>query len=204
MDVHSSEVCMLTVAVRRSLLAASLVLLPAVAARAAAAQDVVILRPTTGSIAAIGAGALVQVAMPLSDDAIRSIVEKYEPGILSDDAEVNVMTIVVDNANNYVKSSTRAAKVLHAEPGQIVAIRSDSAGGAIVVRPTGEVTAPEASAIGSAVAITTFKRLEGSGDSFGVAGTGYERDEVAAISTKRFAPGTLAKGQLIVTVVRLK
>jgi len=169
------------------------------ATHAANAQEVVIVRPDQPGVFG-SVRAMVQRAIPISDDTVRSLIERYEPGALTNDADANVVTIVLDNAGNYVRSSARNAKVVQPEAGQVIAIHGDSV--RVFARPADGVTPTVISPDG--VAISTFKRVDGLGESRVVMGTGYGSDEVESISSKRYAAGTLAKSQLIVSIVRLK
>jgi hypothetical protein len=170
------------------------------ATHAANAQRAIILRNDSSGIA--GARMAIQHLMPISDDTVKSLIERYEPDVLNDESDANVVTIVLDNAGNYVRSSARHAKVMQLDAGHMVALNGDSVRVLSIPRAGGDV---EVRAIVSgAVTISSFRRADGSGEPHVATTAGFSTDEVEAIATKRYAAGTVAKSQLIVTVVRLK
>jgi len=171
------------------------------ATHAANAQGAIIIRTDSSGIVG-NMRAMIQRVMPISDDTVRSLIERYEPGVLTNDADANVVTIVLDNAGNYVRSSARNAKVIQPEQGQVIALNGDSVR-VLTIPRTGDgtgvsVISPEA------IRISTIKRVDSLGEPHVVMGAGFSSDEIETISSKRYAAGTFAKSQLIVTVVRLK
>src|SRR4051794_33578858 len=124
---NSFEVAMLTNMSRRTLLSLFAIAAVGAATHAAHAQGAVIIRPDGSGM--MESRVILQRMMPMSDDTVKSLLERYEPGVLNDEADanvVNVVTIVLDNAGNYVRSSARHAKVLQLDAGQVVALNGDS------------------------------------------------------------------------------
>jgi hypothetical protein len=195
------EAAMLTAPLRRSYIACAVLAPLVIAALSASAQNVVVIRSNGGAIIGPTANTVVQQTLPISDDVVRALIERYEPSVLTDDAEANVVTIVLDNANNYVKSTARPARVLHADAEHITALSGDSVAEIRIRRPVdGE---PQVIATGP-VSVMSIRRTDGPGEHNGLLGTGVDAELVDAVSTKRYAPGSLTKSQLIVTVLRLK
>ena len=192
---------MQTLTMRRSFVVLSAAALLAAPSAFVRAQGAVIVRSGAGGVITATPSLAIHKMLPISDEAVKALIEAYEPGVLTNDAEANVVTIVLDADNNYVRSTARAAKVLQAEPGQVIALRGDSASQFLVRRGIdGHVSSID----GAPISITTFRRAEGLGEPNGIMGTGFQPDEVDALSTKRYTAGALTKNQLIVTVVRLK
>jgi hypothetical protein len=187
---------------RRTLLSILTITAVGAATHAANAQGAVILRTDGSGIA--GARTMIQRIMPISDDTVKSLIERYEPDVLNDESDANVVTIVLDNAGNYVRSSSRHAKVMHLEAGHVVALNGDSGSVRVLAipRPGDDVAAP--AIVGGAATISMLRRADGSGEPNVATTVGFSPDEVDMIATKRFAAGTVAKSQLIVTVVKLK
>jgi hypothetical protein len=187
---------------RRTLLSILTIATMGAATHAANAQRAIILQSDGSGLT--GARTLIQRVMPISDDTVKSLIERYEPDVLNDESDANVVTIVLDNAGNYVRSSARHAKVMQLDAGHVVAINGDSGSVRMLAipRPGDDTSAP--AVVGGAVTVSTFRRADGSGEPNIATAAGFSRDEVETIATKRYAAGTVAKSQLIVTVVRLK
>jgi len=185
---------------RRTLLSLLAIATVGAATHAANAQRAIIVQSDGSGIA--GVRTAIQRMMPISDDTVKSLIERYEPDVLNDESDANVVTIVLDNTGNYVRSTSRHAKVMQLEAGHMVALNGDSVR-VLAIPRTGEDSAV-AGVVGGAVTISAFRRADGSGEPNVATAAGFSRDEVEAIATKRYAAGTVAKSQLIVTVVRLK
>ena len=187
---------------RRTLLSLLAIATASAATHAANAQGAIILRTDGAGIT--GARTLIQRVMPISDDTVKSLIERYEPDVLSDESDANVVTIVLDNTGSYVRSSARHAKVMQLEAGHVVALNGDSGSVRVLAipRPGDDVAAT--AVVGGAVTVSALRRADGSAEPNIATTVGFSPDEVETIATKRFAAGTVAKSQLIVTVVRLK
>jgi hypothetical protein len=151
------------------------------------AQSVVVARG-----GAAGAGPFIQHALPISDDALRALVAKYQPDLAADTAEVTSLTIVVDNDNAYVNSAVRPLRVLKPD---------DSSGGnGVLVRRIDPGMAGVIVGRGSAVMV-----VGGRGAGGGIMSSlGILPGDIDTIYIKRYEAGVIAKGQLMVTMIKLK
>ena len=187
---------------RRTLLSILTIAMAGAATHAANAQRAIILQSDGSGIT--GARTVIQRVMPISDDTVKSLIERYEPDVLNDESDANLVTIVLDNAGNYVRSSARHAKVMQFDAGQMVALNGDSGSVRMLAipRPGDDIAAT--TVVGGEVRISAFRRGDGSGEPTVATAAGFSRDEVEMIATKRYAAGAVGKSQLIVTIVRLK
>jgi hypothetical protein len=192
---------MLTVTLRLSVFALFVLAPLVVASHRASGQNVVVIRSNGGAVFGATTNTMLHNTLPISDEVVRGLIEKYEPSVLTDEAEANVVTIVLDNANNYVKSTARAARVIHAEPGQAMALHDSVA--AFTIRRSVDSGELRMIATGP-LNVLGVRRTDLLGEPNGMLGTGIDPELVDAVSTKRYAAGTLTRSQLIVTVLRLK
>ena len=176
-------------ALRPTIFALSVIGTLAAASTAAAQGGVVIAR------SGAGARAIVHNALPIADESVAALIQKYEPGLLDDQSDANALTIVLDNANNYVKSVVRKATMFHATGDSLVVV---GPAGVVMRRIDSDPRASSAAAV-----VTAFSR--GAGEpANGFMNTGVDPSDIEAISTKRYEAGKFTHGDLIVTVLRLK
>jgi hypothetical protein len=140
---------------------------------------------------------------PISDEAIRSLIQAHMPEELQQ-TDARLVLLVVDANDEYVSGHASKATVITAEPGSAAFVVADSAGGAaagpIVIRRT--TTGNSADGPGFVVSGLSSK-MEGAGGS-GVFGSGYSLSEISAIGVRRFTAGQLGTSALVVSVVKLK
>jgi len=147
--------------------------------------------------------------LTLSDEAIRALIETNLPDALFGDAARHVM-LVVDANDRYVSGKVSNATVISANGEEINGLRhfvigdSIMGGSANVVVLRRDSLGTSAGAALPVVISLLGSRLSEGGSGNGVFGSGYGPAEVSAISLKRFAPGALGTGTLVVSIVKLK
>jgi len=154
-----------------------------------------------------GANVVTLSTLALSDSAVRRLIQTHLPDAFTDDADAYHVLLVLDANGEYV--SGKASKATVVTPATITVngdnsfVVGDSLGGARVMvrRMDGSTTST-----GAAPAVTFMRRdTDGAIDSHhGVMGSGYDMSEVSSVGLRHFTPGELARGRVMVSVVRLK
>ncbi len=207
------EAVMFTITMGRTLSALSLV--AAVASGTAGAQ--IIVRTEGGVPVGGGLNVVTHRMVQISDDSVRSYLTRFEPSVLDDaSGDANIVTMVLDSDGAYVRSTARHAKMIQAVPGQVIAVNGDSvrsfaigSGGVVSINgdSTREIrvaTFGDGRSIAGGGAVVAVNGMETRvGGSVGML-AGVTPDEVGAISTKRYAPGEMGRGPVIVTFIHLK
>lgn len=180
-------------------------------------------RPLTAQGVIVNTTSRAAVAMggnlPLSDDAVRAMVQAHFPEALDSDADApHAVLLVVDANGEYVSGKASKATVVtpnaEGENGMRTFVIRDSSGAA------GEVTVNGASVMvrreGAVAAAGTVGSVNGAGGVFvisrsgdgepanGILGSGYTMADVASIGFKRFTAGQLGNAVVVVSVLKLK
>lgn len=155
-----------------------------------------------------GASVISLSSLALHDSTIRRLIETNLPGAFADDADAHQVTLVLDANGEYVSGKVAKATVLTpavvAGSGENVFITGDSlAGGRVTIRRIGTETSGSGSGATAFVVGSTDGAMA-AGGGHGVFGSGYDASEVSSVGIRRFTAGDLARGPVIVTVVRLK
>lgn len=145
--------------------------------------------------------------LTLSDEAIRTLIETNLPEALVGDAARHVM-LVVDANDRYVSGKVTNVTVVSANGEDINGLRHFVIGDSTMAG-SANVVVLRRDSLGSAGALPVVISLLGSklaegGSGNGVFGSGFSPAEVSAVSLKRFAPGALGTGTLVVSIVKLK
>jgi len=157
-----------------------------------------------------GANVVTLSSLALADSAVRRLIETNLPDAFADNADAYHVLLVLDANGEYVSGKASKATVVTpaaiSVSGDNAFVVGDSLGGAgevrlMVRRMDGAITSTRPTP-----AVTMMRRdPDGGIDSHhGVMGSGYDMSEVSSIGLRRFNPGQLARGSVIVSVVRLK
>jgi len=146
---------------------------------------------------------------PISESAVRKLVEEYYPDVLQDDVDAHHVLLVVDANGEYVSGRVTKAMVItpaiiHAN-GDSAFFGSDSVGGSaarVVIRRVDS----GASVLPLSVGGVTVMRAHGDGGDppGGLLGSGYAPSDVSSVGMKRFAAGEFGRTAVIVSVIKLK
>jgi hypothetical protein len=148
--------------------------------------------------------ALSAMTVPISDDAIRSMIQLHLPEELQQ-SDPRHIVLVVDANNEYLSSRAGKATVITGEGTGSTFVIGDSTGasaGAVVIRRGAMTGSSDTAAAGTVTVLRT--KIEGGDMASGVFGSGYSMAEVSSIGIRRFAAGQLGTGVLVVSVVKLK
>lgn len=157
-----------------------------------------------------GANVVTLSSLALPDSAVRQLIETHFPDAFTDDADAHHVLLVLDANGEYVSGKVSKATVVTPTiintNGENTFIAGDSLGGSgaarVVVRKIDGVT----TSMGSAPAVAIMRRsTDGVIDSaHGIMGSDYDMSEVSSIGYRHFTPGQLARGAVMVSVLRLK
>jgi len=159
-----------------------------------------------------GANVVTLSSLALADSAVRRLIETNLPDAFADNADAYHVLLVLDANGEYV--SGKASKATVVTPATISVngdnafVVGDSLGGAgearVMVRRLDGATATTTTGTAPAVAFMRRNSDGGIDSHHGVMGSGYDMSEVSSVGLRHFAPGQLARGRVMVSVVRLK
>ena len=150
------------------------------------------------------------MTVPISDSAVRRLIETNYPDVLQDDVDAHHVLLVVDANGEYVSGRVSRATVITPTAvsinGDSVFVGGDSIGGSvarvIVRRVDSDGLRPAPLNLGG---VTVLRANAAGGDPpGGMLGSGYPISDVSAFGLKRFAGGELGRTAIIVSVIKLK
>jgi hypothetical protein len=150
------------------------------------------------------------MTVPISDSAVRRLIESNYPDVLQDDVDAHHVLLVIDANGEYVSGRvSRAAVVTPAAVsinGDSVFVGGDSIGGSVARVVVRRVDSDGLLTVPLSVGGVTVLRASGAGGDppGGLLGSGYPLSEVSAFGLKRFAAGELGRTAIIVSVIKLK
>lgn len=170
--------------------------------RAAQAQEPRVVSISGGG----GTFAFVGTSMPVSDDAVRSMISAHVPEALDAGTEPRAVLLVVDANGEFVTGKLQ--KVTSVVTGDTLeglrtfTVGDSAAAGRVSVLLRREGGVVSAASNGAAPAVFVMSR---SNDGEGAFGSGYRAEDVAYTAMKRYSAGQIANSTpLMVTVVKLK
>lgn len=143
------------------------------------------------------------LTVPISDDAIRSLISTHLPDELRQD-DPRYVVLVLDANDQYVSGKGGKATVVTGGADGNVFVIGDStgAGGPVIIRRTSSSTSSSSDSP-PVNAVSAFSaRIGGDGD--GVFGSGYSMADISTIGVRKFAAGQLGTNTIVVSVVKLK
>jgi hypothetical protein len=157
-----------------------------------------------------GANVVTLSNLALPDSAVRRLIETHLPDAFNDDADAHHVLLVLDANGEYVSGKVSKATVVTPAivntNGESSFVVGDSLGGPgaarVMVRRLDGVT----TSTGVAPAVSFMRRnSDGGVDSqHGVMGSDYDMSEVSSVGLRHYTPGQLARGTVMVSVIRLK
>jgi hypothetical protein len=157
-----------------------------------------------------GANVVTLSSLALSDTAVRRLIETHFPDAFSDDADAHHVLLVLDANGEYVSGKVSKATVVTPATvnvnGENSFVVGDSLGGPGVARVMVRRLDGGVVSTGTPPAVTIMRRNADSGvdSQHGVMGSDYDMSEVSSVGFRHFAAGQLARGMVMVSVVRLK
>ena len=155
-------------------------------------------------------------SLPISDNAVRKLIETNYPDVLQDDVDAHHVLLVIDADGEYVSGRVSRAAVI--TPGAVT-VNGDSIliGGDAVAGPGARVVirrvdsdamvrVDSGAVVPLSVGGVTVLRANGNGGDSpgGLLGSGYMLSDVSSFGLKRFAAGELGRTALLVSVIKLK
>jgi hypothetical protein len=144
-------------------------------------------------------------AVTLPDDVLRGMLTLHENAVLQPNAENNYVVLVIDANDQYVSSRSSKMKIVSADAGEGMHTFTSGDSGAVkvLVRSLTDGVAA-ASANPGTVMISRSSDGGDGGHANGVMGTGVNMGDVAGLGMKRYDAGTIAPGQIMVSIIKLK
>jgi hypothetical protein len=148
------------------------------------------------------------MTVPISDSAVRKLIETNYPDVLQDDVDAHHVLLVVDANGEYVSGRVSRAAVI--TPGAVsvngdsVFIGGDAVAGSgarvVIRRVDSDAVVP------LSVGGVTVIRANGQGGDppGGLLGSGYALSDVSSFGLKRFAAGEFGRTAVLVSVIKLK
>jgi hypothetical protein len=157
-----------------------------------------------------GASVVTLSSLSIADSVVRRLIETHLPDAFVDDADAHHVLLVLDANGEYVSGNVKKATVVTpaaiSTSGESVFLPGDSLGGSgarVVVRRMDSgntiTTTP-----GAAVTIVRRNSDGGANPEYNVMGSNYGMSEISSIGVRHFTPGQLARGSVMVSVIRLK
>ena len=154
-----------------------------------------------------GASVVTLSSLALADSAVRRLIETHLPDAFSDDADAHHVLLVLDANGEYVSGNVKKAKVVTpaivSTNGESVALPGDSLGVARVMVRRLDGTVSDA-APGGAVTLMRRNTDGESNSEHNVMGSNYSMSEISSIGVRRYDAGQLARGMVMVSIIRLK
>jgi len=156
-----------------------------------------------------GANVVTLSNLALSDSAVRRLIETHLPDAFNDDADAHHVLLVLDANGDYVSGKVSKATVVTpaivSTNGESSFIVGDSLAGSGTARVMVRRLDGGAVVAGMPPGVSIMRRADGGVDSrHGVMGSDYDMSEVSSVGLRHYPAGQLARGSVMVSVIRLK
>jgi len=157
-----------------------------------------------------GANVVTLSSLALADSAVRRLIETHLPDAFNDDADAHHVLLVLDANGEYVSGKVSKATVVTPvivnTNGESSFVVGDSLGEPGAARVMVRRLDGGAVVAGMPPGVSIMRRnTDGGIDSHhGVMGSDYDMSEVSSVGIRHYTPGQLARGSVMVSVIRLK